>query len=788
MANAGDNWIPPTHRPAVTERDLPAVRMIGRRCIAALVALALLTCMEAYVLSSQARLLKSETLVANASGQQTYRWSRFNLGMVHLVNSPLELRTQHKMLRDTLDEFAATHERLLHGDPQTGFPEPPASVKFIMNQPPYELDRRAREYVAAIRAIINVPPDQLTNNHLVMAEFGGKALDPQLLNGIEALVIAWTAENEHRLAALQTTGYACLAASFAVLILMWLTVFAPMIRRVRSEALELLSVNQALNRQTWQLHAEIKERTVVEAALRISRERFQVAMQLALDAVFTIDDQGRVTGWNAQAERTFGWTDDEVLGQPMHDLILPERFREAHVNGLNRFMETGESEILGRRRELVGLRRNGEEFPVELSLSQLRLEKGFEFSGFLRDITVRKQTESALQRLNENLELMVAERSGYVQLLKDVAVLANEAESVELALRAAIDMIARFMNWPVGAAYLPDDDKPGTFVPCVFWTLDQSAEFDLLREVTFRVRFDTGSGTVGRVVATGRPEWLTDLGCDDSVVRVAECLELGLHTTLAFPIVVGHEVVAVLEFFSPEVVAPDDALLDVLTHLGTQLGRIVERRRMQAQLIDAVWEQQRELGQELHDSLGQELTGLAMMSTSLERKLGDRPAPVQELASELTHYIREAQSRVRTLSKGLFPVDVDAEGLRAALGEFVAAIGRRHEIVCLFDGDSNVRVYDNEVATHLFRITQEAVHNAVKHARAQHIVVRLRPDPRGLALHVYDDGQGLAASNGSPGMGLRIMRYRAAAIGATLTIAPHETGGTLMSCILPRRD
>ena len=177
-----------------------------------------------------------------------------------------------------------------------------------------------------------------------------------------------------------------------------------------------------------------------------------------------------------------------------------------------------------------------------------------------------------------------------------------------------------------------------------------------------------------------------------------------------------------------------------------------------------------------------------MMSTSLERKLGDRPAPVQELASELTHYIREAQSRVRTLSKGLFPVDVDAEGLRAALGEFVAAIGRRHEIVCLFDGDSNVRVYDNEVATHLFRITQEAVHNAVKHAQAQHIVVRLRPDPRGLALHVYDDGQGLAASNGSPGMGLRIMRYRAAAIGATLTIAPHETGGTLMSCILPRRD
>ena len=787
MADTGDNWIPPTPEPTVTERELPGVQLIGRRCVVALVALALLTCTEAYVLSSQARLLKSETLVANASGQQSYRWSRFNLGMVHLVNSPLELRTQHKMLRDTLDEFAATHERLLHGNPQAGFPEPPASVKFIMNQPPYELDRRAREYVAAIRAIIDVPPDQLTNKHPVMAEFGAKALDPQLLNGIEALVIAWTAENEHRLAALQTTGNACLAASFTVLILMWLTVFAPMIRRVRSEALELLSVNQALNRQTWQLHTEIKERIDVEAALRISRERFQVAMELALDAVITIDDQGRVTAWNAQAERTFGWTGEEVLGQPMHELILPERFREAHVNGLHRFMVTGESEILGRRRELVGLRRNGEEFPVELSLAPLRLEGGFEFSGFLRDITVRKQIESALQRLNENLELMVAERSGYVQLLKDVAVLANEAESVELALRVALDMIARFMNWPVGAAYIPDEDEPSTFVPCVFWAVDQSEEFHLLREVTFHTRMDAKSDTIGRVVATGRPVWIADLGRDDAFENVERFLQLGLQTTLAFPIVVGREVVAVLEFFARAGVTPDDALLDILAHLGTQLGRVVERRRLQAQLIDAVWEQQRELGQELHDTVGQELTGLAMMSSSLERKLDDRPTE-RERAAELTHYIRQSQSRVRALSKGLFPVDVDAEGLRTALAEFTAAVSHRHEILCLFDGDDNVRVYDNKVATHLFRITQEAVHNAVKHARPEHIVVRLRADPLGLAMYVYDDGRGMVPSNCSPGMGLRIMRYRAAAIGATLTITPNDDGGTLMSCILPRKD
>ncbi len=914
MADVSDHWIPPTLEPTVTERELPGVKLLGQRCLVALALLALLTCTEMYVLSSQARLLKSEVLVSYSSGQQRYCWSRFNLALVRLIMHPQEDDAPHlhRLLAALMNQFETTHERLVHGDPQSGFPAPPASVKVILEQPPHELDRRAREYVAAMRAVANTPLDKLKGGHPVLAGFMDKGLDPKLLDGIEALITAWRFENERRLAALQTTGYGCLVASVGVLVSMWFVVFAPMIRRVRHEALEMLGVNKALNRQTWQLHSEIEDRVAVEQALRrseeqlrtitdsmpvlisyidselryrfnnaaysqrlgvspeqitgrlvkdvlgerlfevvrprfeqalsgqaveyeasiphpqggeryihalyvprrdsdgsvlgfhtlvwditdfkhteealrISRERFQLAMQLALDAVITIDEQGRITAWNAQAERIFGWTADEVLGQSMHDLILPPQYREAHMNGLRRFIETGESRLFGRRLELGALRRNGEEFPIELSLAPLRLEGGFEFSGFLRDITVRKQTESALQQLNENLELLVVQRSGYLQLLKDVAVLANEAESVELALRAALDMIARFMNWPVGAAYIPDDDEPGTFVPCVFWTVDQSEEFHLLREVTFHTRMNATSDTIGRVVATGRPVWIADLSRGDSFGRVEQFLKLGLQTTLAFPIVVGREVVAVLEFFAHAVVAPDDALLDILAHLGTQLGRVVERRRLQSQLIDAVWEQQRELGQELHDTLGQELTGLAMMSNSLERKLDDRPTE-RELAAELTNYIRQSQQRVRTLSKGLFPVDVDAEGLRAALAEFAAAIGRRHEILCLFDGDDHVRVYDNKVATHLFRITQEAVHNAVKHARAEHIVVRLRADPLGLAMYVYDDGQGMAPTNGSPGMGLRIMRYRAAAIGATLTIGPNDDGGTLMSCILPRKE
>ena len=115
-------------------------------------------------------------------------------------------------------------------------------------------------------------------------------------------------------------------------------------------------------------------------------------------------------------------------------------------------------------------------------------------------------------------------------------------------------------------------------------------------------------------------------------------------------------------------------------------------------------------------------------------------------------------------------------------------IGQRPLAVDICGPDDRKWSGQPERVPHLFRITQEAVHNAVKHARPEHIVVRLRADPLGLAMYVYDDGRGMVPSNCSPGMGLRIMRYRAAAIGATLTITPNDDGGTLMSCILPRKD
>ena len=137
----------------------------------------------------------------------------------------------------------------------------------------------------------------------------------------------------------------------------------------------------------------------------------------------------------------------------------------------------------------------------------------------------------------------------------------------------------------------------------------------------------------------------------------------------------------------------------------------------------------------------------------------------------------------RTLAHGLSPVQFEANGLMAALHELLANIGDLFGVACEFRCDSPVLVTDQFVATHLYRIAQEAISNAIRHGHAGHILVSLAPDSRGAVLTVSDDGIGCATPVWeSTGMGLRTMQYRSEMIGATLRIAPGAGGGTAVTC------
>ena len=146
------------------------------------------------------------------------------------------------------------------------------------------------------------------------------------------------------------------------------------------------------------LKTEIEHRSRIEADIRDNEWRTRMIIESSYDAFIAINQQGEICDWNQQAQKTFGWSRQEALGAVLADLIIPEQYRQAHAQGMQHFMETGKGAVLNKPIELVGLRRGGEEFPVELTIRAMQFKEGYEFCAFLRDITERQTVAKLLQR------------------------------------------------------------------------------------------------------------------------------------------------------------------------------------------------------------------------------------------------------------------------------------------------------------------------------------------------------------------------------------------------------
>ncbi len=143
---------------------------------------------------------------------------------------------------------------------------------------------------------------------------------------------------------------------------------------------------------------DITEREMAERMMRESEEQTRLTVETALDAFVSMSEDGRIIGWNAQSERTFGWPRAEAIGKNLAGLIVPERYRQAHANGMARYFETGQGNMLGQRIEISSLHRDGHEFPVEMTIAPLRIGGKVVFNAFIHDITARKRTEQELEQ------------------------------------------------------------------------------------------------------------------------------------------------------------------------------------------------------------------------------------------------------------------------------------------------------------------------------------------------------------------------------------------------------
>jgi len=210
---------------------------------------------------------------------------------------------------------------------------------------------------------------------------------------------------------------------------------------------------------------------------------------------------------------------------------------------------------------------------------------------------------------------------------------------------------------------------------------------------------------------------------------------------------------------------------------------ITERKQLEAEVLQISEREQQRIGRDLHDGLGQLLSGTVHLTNVLQLELAEQALPEAAEALRILELLNQAVSETRSLARGLYPVPKEANGLMSALQDLASRTKELFKISCGFQCRKPVLIADNSVATHLYRIAQEAVANSLKHGRASHIHIVLTATRQRIVLTVRDDGIGLPpAPPVRRGMGIRIMQYRAGMIGGSLSIQQASPKGMAVVC------
>ncbi len=624
-------------------------------------------------------------------------------------------------------------------------------------------------------------------------------------------------------------------------------------------------------------------------SLQNSEERFRSVAQTAGEAIITIDSRGNIIFWNKAATTIFGYTPDEAIGKPL-TFIMPERFHSAHQNGIERVVSTGKSRILGKTVEMVGLRRDNSEFPVELTLSTWKIKEEIFFTGIVKDITERKQAEDEIQSLarfpseNRNPVLRVSrdgtilyanrastpllalwarqvgqelpytwrqlaadairsgeshtrevshegrtfsldfapvEEAGYVNLYgRDV----TERKRAEEALRERSNELSMLLEISRNVALtlelepllelildhlkaVVDNDgatisrlEKGVLTPLAHRGPIPSGEVSQLR-------LSLEKSLIGDQLIFGQePIIVPDVRDDTPLARDFrqvsgerfETIYGQIHSWMGVPLMIKDRIMGVLALQHYE---PDhyysQRQTDLVLALANQAAVAIENARLyeQAQTFAAMEERQR-LARDLHDAVSQTLFSASLSAEVLPRLWERNPIEGRRCLEEVHRLTRSALTEMRTLLLELRPEALIETELSDLLSQLTEAVSNRARLPVTLTADQ-VGPVPPDLQVALYRISQEALNNVVKHAKASRAEVSLRCAPvppsgeeeraaRGLELHISDDGCGFDAECVPPdSLGLGIMHERAGAVGAELRIESQIGQGTQVVVIWP---
>ncbi|MEV6596709.1 ATP-binding protein [Actinoplanes sp. NPDC051346] len=288
----------------------------------------------------------------------------------------------------------------------------------------------------------------------------------------------------------------------------------------------------------------------------------QAVLAVAAEAYVSINTAGRVVGWNPAAEKTFGHTHEQTCGQPVDQLIIPDRFRAAYRAGLARLAAGELGGILGHRRRMLAQHADGHEFPIEMTLTATEEPTGRIFHAFAHDITTA-------HRASRFTDVEAAVSRGLV-----------EAASSTAAAARVVEALGVKMGWPVAELWLADETRQ--VLSC---TARHAAAGRRLGRFAIN-EVEPGTWLPGRVYAQARPQWIPDLAADTRSVRSRAAARIGLHVAVGVPLCTGGHTLGALCVYGDRAEDPEDVLIALLAGVAAQVGQYLERRRAEELTVE----------------------------------------------------------------------------------------------------------------------------------------------------------------------------------------------------------